>query len=708
MDPVQRHAFVAATIPQFVLLCMFIWTRIYLSGRPLPTSPHPQGEWTAAQHVKGERLHGTGERLTPDPRPRPLAYSREELLATRPSRLGAHTINRLRELGVGYRLPRKRSSRRRKNKQHAGPFPIPVIITHRPTPFPSLDLEPSLYHSLYPSTQPPVLERKRRHDFKNLIYIPRVASPSDFGLKAVLFNARSVGPSCSQKRTEITSYIAEEDVDIFFLTESWIKPRGHESIIADLTPSGYSLKSYPRCSTEKSKKRGADGGGIAIIFKDKFTPLVTFMNKFDFTHESFELVQMSLTCNTELIHFMCIYRSGPTRANNFKLTDSLFFDQFPEFLDYCNTLHGKLCVLGDFNFFFELESNKSASRLRDSLIMYNLEQTVTGPTHKHGHTLDLVIVRPTDAVHKSTEVTRALESDHYSVVVTFDIDPPSPPPVYRNIRMIRAIDRDAFRDDVQAALSGTEQPCTADQFNAALRGALDSHAPLTRRRVTQRRDPSPWFSVLGDELIAAKQARRVEERRKDSTGLTVHLQMYKKAKNFVTFLVQKAKTMFYNSKIAAAKTSKELYKITNKLCGKTKNNHLPTNIPMPMLPNVFSGFFSCKVLDLRKEIDSQLSTPQSLGPKFNGMYFSSFSPVTETDVLNTLKQMSPKTCDLDPLPTSLFLDCIDVVLPFLTKLINDSLTSGIFPDIHKIALVTPLLKKTRPGHQCFKKLSPSI
>ena len=63
--------------------------------------------------------------------------------------------------------------------------------------------------------------------------------------------------------------------------------------------------------------------------------------------------------------------------------------------------------------------------------------------------------------------------------------------------------------------------------------------------------------------------------------------------------------------------------------------------------------------------------------------------------MNTLKQMSPKTCDLDPVPTSLFLDCIDIILPFLAHVINDSLVSGIFPDVHKTALVSPLLKK--PG-----------
>ena len=465
-----------------------------------------------------------------------------------------------------------------------------------------------------------------------------------------------------------------------------MKHRGDEPICADLTPCGYQLKSFPRSA--KLGKRGG-GGGIAIIFKDKFYSNITFRNKFDFNHESFELAQMSITSRKDVLHFMCVYRSGPTSANNHKLTDNLFLDQFPDFLDYCNTLHGKLCILGDFNFHVENPNNRNASRFMELLAMYNLEQTVSGLTHKRGHTLDLVIVRPLDAVHRSTEVTSALESDHFGVVATFDIDLPSSAPVYRNTRDIRGIDREAFRGDIRTELSGTEQPCDAAQFNAALRGVLDRHAPLTRRKVTQRRDPSPWFSLLGAELIAAKQARRAAERKKNSKdALTVHFQIFTKAKNFVTFLVQKAKTMFYNSKIAIAKSAKELYQITNKLCGKAKTCHLPTMFPTPSLPNIFSEFFSSKVLDLRKEIDSQPTSPHPIGAEFSGIPFNSFSPVTEIDVLAILKKSAPKSCDLDPIPTDLLIDCSEIVLPFLTNIINESLVSGVFPDVHKIALIT--------------------
>ena len=52
-----------------------------------------------------------------------------------------------------------------------------------------------------------------------------------------------------------------------------------------------------------------------------------------------------------------------------------------------------------------------------------------------------------------------------------------------------------------------------------------------------------------------------------------------------------------------------------------------------------------------------------------------------------------KTCCLDPIPTKLVLDCLDILLPVITKIINYSLEHGVFPSVWKNILVFSLLKK---------------
>ncbi|WP_419652762.1 hypothetical protein, partial [Thiolapillus sp.] len=78
---------------------------------------------------------------------------------------------------------------------------------------------------------------------------------------------------------------------------------------------------------------------------------------------------------------------------------------------------------------------------------------------------------------------------------------------------------------------------------------------------------------------------------------------------------------------------------------------------------------------------------------FSGKPLTHFSAVSETAVSALLKKMACKTCDLDPIPTSLLFDCSDEIVPALTHVVNQSLLSGTFPTVFKHAIVKPLLKK---------------
>ena len=59
---------------------------------------------------------------------------------------------------------------------------------------------------------------------------------------------------------------------------------------------------------------------------------------------------------------------------------------------------------------------------------------------------------------------------------------------------------------------------------------------------------------------------------------------------------------------------------------------------------------------------------------------------------------APNSCELDPIPSKLLIECLDSILPSLTDLFNSSLAFGIFPQCFKLALVTPILKKRCLDH----------
>ena len=60
-----------------------------------------------------------------------------------------------------------------------------------------------------------------------------------------------------------------------------------------------------------------------------------------------------------------------------------------------------------------------------------------------------------------------------------------------------------------------------------------------------------------------------------------------------------------------------------------------------------------------------------------------------------MKSPTPtKSCLLEPWPTFLVKECIDILLPSITRLVNCSLSEDVVPDGFKKAIVTPLIKKS--------------
>ena len=70
-----------------------------------------------------------------------------------------------------------------------------------------------------------------------------------------------------------------------------------------------------------------------------------------------------------------------------------------------------------------------------------------------------------------------------------------------------------------------------------------------------------------------------------------------------------------------------------------------------------------------------------------------FVKVSQSTVKECILNSAPKSCDLDPIPSKLVIECLYSTLPSLTDLFNSSLASGIFPQCFKSALVTPILRK---------------
>ena len=381
----------------------------------------------------------------------------------------------------------------------------------------------------------------------------------------------------------------------------------------------------------------------------------------------------------------------------------MFTEQLPDLLDYVNSLPGLVCLVGDMNIHFDNPLLSLTKQTLCILSLYGLVQVINKPTHRCGRIIDWVIVRPDDDIHRKSTVTDSLESDHYCTKSYFNISVSKSSTLYRTVRNIANIDRPSFIVEL-SSVSEFSSVENANQFCDFLRTVLDKHAPPSHRKVITH-SSSPWFESIRDELFIAKRERRQAKRIWSNTKLTIFKGLYGQAKHKVTKLVHTAKRKFYTERIALASSSKELHQIVNTLSNKHPPRILPTINRSADLPSIFIKHFTNKVEKLRANIASEHVT-STLVTGTTAATFSSFEKVSQLTVKECIISSAPKSCELDPIPSKLLIDCQDSILPSLTDLFNSSLASGIFPQCFKSALVTPILKKRCLDHNDLNNYMP--
>ena len=107
-----------------------------------------------------------------------------------------------------------------------------------------------------------------------------------------------------------------------------------------------------------------------------------------------------------------------------------------------------------------------------------------------------------------------------------------------------------------------------------------------------------------------------------------------------------------------------------------------------------------------RESFSSSESCNTVHPPFDPPKLTVFTQVTQDEIGKIISKSPTKSCLLDPLPTFLIKECIDILLPSITKLVNFSLSEGLVPDGFKKAVVTPLIKKASLPVEDLKNYRP--
>ena len=369
------------------------------------------------------------------------------------------------------------------------------------------------------------------------------------------------------------------------------------------------------------------------------------------------------------------------------------FLNFSSLLESANTFPGHILINGDLNFHVNISDDREACTFLDLIESADLQQHVTGATHMSGNTLDLILTRKADTLVSNISILRAVPSDHFEVECSLSIRRPQPTKKRICYRKTRDINIDRFREDISSSFTnlptGVSLENLVQQYDHLLRSIFDTHAPEIKRTVTLRPN-APWYN---SELRAAKQTKRRAERKWMQSGLEVHKQIFREQIKNYKHLLEVAQTSYYRSKLENC-DQKQLFRAVDKLCANKSEKALPDVEDSDDLANQFASFFDDKLYKLRRGIDESPATKVSVDLHYRcTTSFKHFHQVDEEEVRKIIMESPTTSCHADPIPTGLLKNCCDELLPVITKIVNLSLSTGVFPVSYKIAHVVPLLKK---------------
>ncbi|KAK3550644.1 hypothetical protein QTP70_002345 [Hemibagrus guttatus] len=143
---------------------------------------------------------------------------------------------------------------------------------------------------------------------------------------------------------------------------------------------------------------------------------------------------------------------------------------------------------------------------------------------------------------------------------------------------------------------------------------------------------------------------------------------------------------FYKEKLeTSAQDPRKLHNIFSSLL----NPSVPP-APSSLTAEDFATFYAEKI----KICQTFTSAPtSSTSHSQHSALLKHISTVAAEEVLQIIRSCNPTTCPLDPIPSTMLQIISPDLLPFITTVINGSLTSGHVPTAFKKVRVIPILKK---------------
>lgn len=486
----------------------------------------------------------------------------------------------------------------------------------------------------------------------------------------------------SNKIGELELFL-EDGCDVFCVSEHWSGLRDIESV---------GLTGF--CLVDHYSRQMHKHGGVAIFVRNNITEMSSGIEavrdiSVDF---HFECVVSRIHLPGVKLLVAAIYRSD---KGNF----SIFLDKLNETLDILQKYNGHRIVLcGDFNVNF-LAPSGDLRALCDLLATYDIKITIKEPTRKQ-NCLDNICVSSGFLESSSTVIHNGM-SDHSAQSFQFlteshDVLLGNNRVAYRQLKNIKNIQ---YFNELLSRETWEDVTCLSDvdqqyeRFAEMVGHDFELAFPLKYKNAKTVKPSNAW--ITKGIRISSQRVKALY--RLTLTGNLDDINYYRKYKNIYRKVIARAKLM-YNSDLMSGSSNKTKTAwsiIRDSTTSKQKTgrriavrvNDETVGDPI-RIAEYFNNYFNT-VTDSMLLPTCEI-VPHNVKHCPNSFFFE---PLCERDVRNIINQIrDTSSYGEDQISMYLLKRCVDAVVMPLTRIINDSVTQGKFPDALKVSKIIPILK----------------
>lgn len=524
-----------------------------------------------------------------------------------------------------------------------------------------------------------------------------MATHNKTNIRCGLINIQSV----RNKTFDIRDLINRESFDILAVTETWL----HEyesAVIHEMTPCTHTFIHIPR--------QNSRGGGVGVFLSKAFRKIKKYAVE---QLETYEALRVDCDMNGNKITLIIVYRPPCT-------SKSSFIEELRTYLDCIDMVSADVIVCGDFNIWLDDPSARYVSSFLDMMDSFGLANVVNEPTSIGGHTIDLVFADKRTNLVQDVQVEDSFRLSPVHKLIYFSLRLQ----IERKQKMrIRFRSKKKFNSDVlletiyESVLSQSLEACVHGSdikgqcllcldklFNDISKDRYEQMCPIVEKEIVII-DSSPWYN---EEVDRAKKLKKRKERQWRRSKTELSRREYTSARNNEKKVIIARKREYYQNKaVPVAGNLNKLYKILDNLTGKKKRKRLPEGFLDCNLANDFINFFDTKIYNITRSFRDDSDDYFPLWAPVPNNRLTSFTCITLESLQSIVKRSKPTHCAHDPLPFGELLHSgnIDLLMKILVDLVNLSLTSHIFPDIEKRAIVKPILKGALDS-QCLSSYRP--